>query len=180
MRFAATLNYSSRMSAVRNDWEKRVEQLWAELDRFDGDEFVRNIENLVGELPPGAADGLFERGAAFDSTSHPDRAVPLYEAALEAGLLGERRRRAVIQLSSSLRNLGRPHDALRLLTAEADHPSDHLDGAVATFLAVGVLWAVVAAVLAAAGRKKMQQVKGPEATAAELEADRRLARDLRS
>jgi hypothetical protein len=35
------------------------------------------------------AIGLFERGAAFDSTGHPDQAVPLYKAALEAGLTGE-------------------------------------------------------------------------------------------
>jgi len=50
----------------------------------------------------------------------------------------------------------------------------------AGFLVVGVVWAVIAAVLASTGRKKMQEVKGPEATAAELKADQRLAKDLRS
>lgn len=50
----------------------------------------------------------------------------------------------------------------------------------AGFLIVGLVWAVVAAVLASSGRKKMQEVRGPEATAAELKADQRLAQDLRS
>jgi uncharacterized membrane protein YqjE len=48
------------------------------------------------------------------------------------------------------------------------------------FLVVGVLWAVAAAVLAATGKKKIQQVKGPQATVAEIKADQRLAKDLRS
>jgi len=65
--------------------------------------------------------------------------VPLYRAALDAGLVGERRRRAVIQLASSLRNLGNPQQALTLLTAEADVTSDDLDGAVATFLALALV-----------------------------------------
>jgi hypothetical protein len=40
--------------------------------------------------------------------------VPLYWQALETGLTGERRRRAVIQLASSLRNLGRPAESVAL------------------------------------------------------------------
>lgn len=48
------------------------------------------------------------------------------------------------------------------------------------FFVVGLMWAVAAAVLASAGRKKMQEVKGPEATAAEIKADQQLARQLRS
>jgi hypothetical protein len=122
------------MTVSSEDWEKRVSELWAEIDRYDEDEFVDIIDALVAELPPGSAIGLFERAAAFDSTGHPDRAVPLYAAALDAGLVGERRRRAVIQMASSLRNLGKPHEALTLLTAETEAASDDLDGAVATFL----------------------------------------------
>lgn len=50
----------------------------------------------------------------------------------------------------------------------------------AGFLIVGIIWAIVAAVLASAGRNKMQDIKSPEATSAELKADRQLAQDLRS
>lgn len=109
------------------------------MDGYDDDEFVGRVEALAAELPARSALGLFERAAALDSTGRPDRAVPLYEAALDAGLVGERRRRAVIQMASSLRNLGHPHDALTALTAEADTTSDDLDGAVATFTALALV-----------------------------------------
>jgi tetratricopeptide (TPR) repeat protein len=118
------------------EWEERVAAVWSTIDEADGDAFVQRVEALAAELPPVSGPGLFERAAALDSTGHPDQAVPLYEAALAAGLVGVRRRRAVIQMASSLRNLGRPERALELLTGEVDAASDELDGAVATFLAL--------------------------------------------
>ena len=127
------------MTDVTPDWEARVAEVFTAIDSYDEGELVARIDPLVSELAPGSAIGLFERGAACDSTGHPDRAVPLYRAALDAGLVGERRRRAVIQLASSLRNLGNPQQALTLLTAEADVTSDDLDGAVATFLALALV-----------------------------------------
>jgi Tetratrico peptide repeat len=57
-------------------------------------------------------------GVGRDFTGDPDRAVRLYRAALDIGLTGKRRRPAVIQLTSSLRNLGRPEERVALLTAE--------------------------------------------------------------
>ena len=101
-------------------------------------EFLALIEELAAELPPDSAIGAFERASAFDSTGHSDRAVPLYRRALEAGLTGERRRRAVIQLASSLRNLGRPAESVALLTTERDAGSDQLDDAVRAFLALAL------------------------------------------
>ena len=65
--------------------------------------------------------------------------MPLYQAALAAGLTGLRRRRAVIQLASSLRNLGKPERAAELLTTELNEPSDELDGAVRAFLALALV-----------------------------------------
>ena len=66
------------------DWERRLEMLWASIDDRDGEEFVAAMEDLVAELPPGDAVGLFEQGSAFDSTGHPDVAVACYRQALEA------------------------------------------------------------------------------------------------
>jgi Tetratrico peptide repeat len=120
------------------DWEARVAQLWSELDDTDEDEFVRRIEALAAELPAGSAVADFERACAQDSTGHSDRAVPLYRSALATGLTGIRRRRAVIQLSSSLRNVGRPEESVALLTAERDAGSDELDDAVAATLALAL------------------------------------------
>ena len=94
---------------------------------------------LTAELPPGSAIGLFERASAEDSTGHPNSAVPLYCAALTAGLSGPRRRRATIQLASSLRNLGHAAEAADLLFAEVEASSDDLDGAVRAFLALALV-----------------------------------------
>ena len=107
------------MNAADESWEKRIAELWKSLDDHEPDEFVAQLNVLVAELPPGSAIGLFERGAAQDSTGHPELAVPLYRAALEAGLTGLRRRRAVVQLSSSLRNLGNAEQAAALLNEGA-------------------------------------------------------------
>jgi tetratricopeptide repeat protein len=126
------------MTAASAEWENQIAALWARIDDHDDDEFVALVETLAAELPPGSAVGLFERAGALDSTGHPDRAVPLYQAALGAGLAGPRRRQAVIQMASSLRNLGNARQAVTLLTAEADAASDDLDGAVATFLSLAL------------------------------------------
>ena len=127
------------MTAVNEEWEKRLSVLWAELDRHEGPAFGARMEALAAELPSGSAVGLFERGSAFDSTGHPDKAIPLYAAALDAGLEGERRRRAVIQMASSIRSLGNPQRAFELLTEEAARTSDALDGAVSAFLALALV-----------------------------------------
>ncbi|MDQ6942126.1 MAG: tetratricopeptide repeat protein [Candidatus Eremiobacteraeota bacterium] len=126
------------MTSANDDWEKRISELWAVIDDHDENEFVKLIDGLVAELPPGSAVGLFERGAALDSTGHSDLAIPLYKAALDAGLVGVRRRRAIIQMSSSLRNIGKAHDAVALLTVELDGETDALTGAVRAFLALAL------------------------------------------
>lgn len=123
------------------DWESRVATAWASLDDdTDEAEFRALIDSLVAEvpddLPGGRAIGLFERACAFDSTGHSDRAVPRYREALELGLQGIRRRRAVIQMSSSLRNVGRAAEGVEFLTAELAQPSDELDDAVHAVLAL--------------------------------------------
>lgn len=119
-------------------WEERALALWAQLDAMDDERFRSAVAALAGELPAGHPAGLFEQAAAWDSTGRSDRAVPLYARALDGGLTGERRRRAVIQMASSLRNLGRPEESVALLTAERDAADDHLNDAVSTVLALAL------------------------------------------
>ncbi|SDA84757.1 tetratricopeptide repeat protein [Sinorhizobium sp. NFACC03] len=119
-----------------NDWERRLAELWAAFDTVDAKTFIARIEALAAELPAGHAIGLFEQASAQDSTGHETEAEPLYRQALENGLTGIRRRRATIQLASTLRNLGRAGEGVALLTAEQTKPSDELDDAVAAFLAL--------------------------------------------
>jgi tetratricopeptide repeat protein len=127
------------VTSANNDWEKRISDLWAAIEDHDDNAFVVLIDRMVAELPPGNAIGLFERAAARDSTGHSDLAIPLYKAALDTGLVGVRRRRAIIQMASSLRNIGKPQDAVALLTAELEGENDALTGAVRAFLALALV-----------------------------------------
>ena len=126
------------MSHVDEEWERRVARHWALLGEVEPDVFRAGISALASELAPGDARGLFERACAHDSTGQPDRAVPLYRAALAEGLSGLHRRRASIQMASSLRNLGQPEEALALLSAEGERGEDELGTAVRAFQALAL------------------------------------------
>ena len=119
-------------------WEARVAAAWATFDERTDDENRALIEALAAELPGGSAEASFERACVFDSTAAPELAVPLYRDALALGLGPERRRRAVVQLASSLRNLGQAEESVALLTDELAVGSDELDDAVRAFLALAL------------------------------------------
>ena len=119
-------------------WEERLAAVWAAAGELEDDELRRRVESLADELGPGDAVALFERAGSWDSTARSDLAVPLYREALAAGLSGTRRRRAVIQLASSLRNLGEVEESVALLREELDEGSDELDDAVCAFLALAL------------------------------------------
>jgi hypothetical protein len=120
-------------------WERRVAALWDTIGDYDAAGFRARVEALAAERPPGDALGSFELASAYDSTGDPERAAPLYRQALATGLSGARRRRAVIQLASTLRNLGQAAESVALLTAEREAGSDELDDAVAAFLALALV-----------------------------------------
>ncbi|MEV8565852.1 tetratricopeptide repeat protein [Streptomyces sp. NPDC051322] len=126
------------MTTSEAAWEEQISALWADMDNHEEDEFFAKVKTLADELPAGDARALFELACANDSTGHSDRAAPLYRKALATGLTGERRRRAVIQLASSLRNLGQAEESVELLRAEREAGSDGLDDAVAGFLALAL------------------------------------------
>ena len=127
------------MNTTNPLWEEQVATLWSSLDEFEPAVFIAQLELLLAELEPGSAIALFERGAAQDSTGQPAHAIPLYEAALRTGLSGLRRRRAVIQMASSLRNLGNAQRAEEMLRAELQLPRDELTEAVRAFLALALV-----------------------------------------
>ena len=120
------------------DWERRIDELWAAIDDYESSDFRARVEALAAELPEGDAIRAFEHARANDSTGRPEEAASLYRQALAAGLTGIRRRRAVIQLASSLRNLGHPDESVALLRAEREQGSDELDDAVVAVLALAL------------------------------------------
>lgn len=120
-------------------WEERVAGLWDSVDAMDEQAFVAAMGRLVAELGENSAVGAYEMGSAFDSTDDPARAVAEYRRALDLGLEGSRRREVVVQLASSLRNLGEVNESVDLLTAERARTSDELDDAVTAFLALALV-----------------------------------------
>jgi tetratricopeptide (TPR) repeat protein len=120
-------------------WEQQLAAVWATVDTRGEEEFRAAVDALVAELPDDDPVGLYERGGALDSTGHSDQAIPFYRRALAGGLDEERRRRTVISLASSLRNVGRPEESVDLLTAELGRRSDQLDDAVRAFLALALV-----------------------------------------
>lgn len=136
------------------DWEERVAEAWASIDDYENreDEFRALIDSLAAELPDGDPVAAFERACAWDSTGHSDRAVPLYQWALDHGLTGYRRRRAVIQMSSSLRNIGKVEEAVTLLEAERRIDPATLDEQTRTL--ADAVSATLALCLADAGRER--------------------------
>lgn len=126
------------MTSLDVPWETRLTELWAMLPDLEPSQFVGEMRKLVDQLPPNDSIGLFELGCSQDSTGHSDLAVPLYRAALAGNLYGLRRRRATIQLASSLRNIGDAEDAAELLACESEHPEDELSSAVSAFHALAL------------------------------------------
>jgi tetratricopeptide (TPR) repeat protein len=116
------------------DWEARLDRAWDLPD----EELRATVDGLAAELPAGDPRAAYERGGAWDSTGQPDRAIMLYRESLAAGLPDPYRRQCVIQLASSLRNVGALEEAIALLTAEVERTSDQLDDAVRAFLALAL------------------------------------------
>ena len=106
-------------------WDDRIDQVWAEASgEAFGDETIARIDALAAERGADDARAEFERAGARDSAGRPAEAVELYRRALALGLDEEHRPQCVIQLASSLRNLGDYDEALRVIRAEEEIAAD--------------------------------------------------------
>lgn len=119
-----------------DEWEDRVRDYWATFDAADRDAAVARMRALVAERGPDDADARFEMGGAYDSTGFEAEAAEEYAAARELGLSGPRLAQLDIQEASTLRNLGRPDEAIDLLQGSGPDPS--VGDAHAVFLALAL------------------------------------------
>lgn len=120
-------------------WEARVRAVWDSAGEHSENDVVAAVEALTAERPAGDPAACYELASAYDYAGREAAAEPLYRQALEAGLTGERRSSALIQIASTLRNLGRPAEAVDLLMAEVTAgPDDGLHDARAAFLALAL------------------------------------------
>jgi tetratricopeptide (TPR) repeat protein len=120
-----------------HDWQDRVDAVWASAEQLGDAEVVRRIDALAAERPVDDPIATFERAGARDSAGLESEAEELYRRALAIGLDGSERVRAHIQLASTIRNLGRPGEAIELLDA-IEPDAGELSDAVAAFRALAL------------------------------------------
>ena len=59
-----------------DDHDRRSDALSATIDEHEADVFRAKVDELTARLPADSPVAAFERACAFDSTGHPDEAVP--------------------------------------------------------------------------------------------------------
>ncbi|GAA1654798.1 tetratricopeptide repeat protein [Actinoplanes couchii] len=101
-------------------WEQRVAQFWATASPAAPEDALERMRALAAERDD--ADGLYEWASVHDFLGREAEAIPLYEQALAAGLQPPRRPQAIIQLGSSLRNVGRAAEAVEMLAGLEPDP----------------------------------------------------------
>jgi tetratricopeptide (TPR) repeat protein len=124
---------------MQENWRDRVAEIWSHASTMADGEVVSTIDGLVAERDPNDAEALFEAAGARDYVGREADAEPLYRRALDNGLDGARRAQAVIQLASTLRNLGRIDESIAMLELQLqEHPDDEWTGPSAAFLALAL------------------------------------------
>ena len=122
---------------MKSEWEERVAAFWQSADDSKVDETLAAMERLVDELEPTDPLGLFEWASVHDFLGLEPEAISIYKQALHSGLDGLKREKAMIQLASSLRNVGKPAEAVAIL--ESVTFSVETEGAAKAFLALAHL-----------------------------------------
>ncbi|MEV3859880.1 tetratricopeptide repeat protein [Streptomyces sp. NPDC050095] len=89
-----------------------IEDAFARRDRAHMQPTIDFFEQLLVEHP-GNPYVLYEVGGSYDTDGQEEKAVGYYERALP-GLSGETRRKCLLQYGSTLRNLGRLEESLRM------------------------------------------------------------------
>jgi len=124
---------------MTDDWYAQVSAIWARAHDMAELDVVAAIDELVAQRDPDDADAVFEAASARDYADLEVQAEPLYRRAIELGLGPDIHPRAVIQLASTLRNLRKAGEAIRLLENQLDeHPADEWTGPSAAFLALAL------------------------------------------
>ncbi|MDN8548661.1 tetratricopeptide repeat protein [Microbacterium sp. NM3R9] len=100
-----------------------LREFWARADDTAPEGLALDLDRVLASLPADDPVALFERASLSDYLGREAEAIPVYRAALAAGLTEPRRGECLIQLASSLRNIGDPSGAIALLHGyPADHP----------------------------------------------------------
>ncbi|MCK6080715.1 tetratricopeptide repeat protein [Microbacterium sp. EYE_5] len=116
--------------------EQRIADVWASADDARPDALRAAMDGALGPEATDDARALFERASVEDFLGEEAAAIPLYRAALDAGLTSPLRSQAIIQLASSLRNVGDASGAIAVLRRMP--AGDALAGAAGGFRALAL------------------------------------------
>jgi tetratricopeptide (TPR) repeat protein len=121
-------------------WDDRIAEVWQDAaNALVDDEVIARIDAIAAERGEGDARAELERAGARDSAGRPREAIELYRRALELGLDAEHEPQAIIQLASSLRNVGETDEALELLErAQKEGAGSPYGDAIAAFHALAL------------------------------------------
>jgi tetratricopeptide (TPR) repeat protein len=97
------------------NWEERIRGFWLEASDVDADAILGSMQLLVAERHDDDPAAIYEWASVQDFLGREAEAIPLYRRALVLGLDPVRRSQALIQLASSLRNVGETTEAIRIL-----------------------------------------------------------------
>ena len=122
-----------------DNWDNKLHEIWDSFGTMSDEMLIENIKLHIGNLNiQDNSIAKFELACAYDSTGNEALAEGLYRDALAIGLTGLRRRRARIQLASTLRNNGKIDESITILKEEKEKYSDELNDAVDGFLALSL------------------------------------------
>src|SRR6218665_929215 len=122
-------------SISSEDWQTRVDAVWNDAS-LSPEDVIQRIAALASELDDADPRGPFELGGANDSGGREAEAAALYERAGSLGLAGRARAQLDIQYASTLRNLGRADEAVRMLSGPGE--VEELAAARGAFLALAL------------------------------------------
>ena len=97
------------------DLEREIAAGWDLFRAGREDEAIERFRRLA-ERHPGEPRAHFEFGGSLDSAGRESEAIPQYRRAIELGLAGDDAPRVLLQLGSSLRNVGEYDEAVRVLS----------------------------------------------------------------
>jgi 8-oxo-dGTP pyrophosphatase MutT (NUDIX family) len=117
-------------------WDERVAAFWRDAGDRPADDLRTELEALLADRGEDDPEALFERASLHDYLGEEEAAIPVYRSALDGGLRQPLRTRAVIQLASSLRNVGDPSGAIAVLRDVDD--DDELAPAALAFLSLAL------------------------------------------
>lgn len=104
---------------MAKNWDERIDLFWQNANDEQPEETLSAMRALVAERAADDPDALYEWASVHDYLGRESEAISLYQSAIAYGLAGARLPQALIQLGSSLRNVGRVEEAVALLNTQA-------------------------------------------------------------